>query len=406
MYKFNRNYLKTARKPVLLSVATLFWVSMYTYPAILSPYLVELGASMTFIGFVISSYGLAQLIIRLPVGILSDRLHNKRLFIIIGIALSFISATGLYLFHQVGLILLFRALAGAAAAMWVHITTLYLSYHSSAESAEAMGKMSFGNNFGMMIAILSGSFLADKYGWESAFFLAALVAGIALILSFTVQEDQPDPTNSIDPPPGLNELLQLRHDRMLLWTSILALLSQIVIYATVQGFVPQYAELLGASKSDIGMLTALSILPRAVAGLLGGIFLARWFNLKTLIFIGFLLVGFATCSLPLINNLPGLYVCQFVAGIGIGLQAALLLALATQTVANNRKASAMGIYQAIYGIGMVIGPTLIGFVADIFDLKTGFVLVGIISLIGAFLVLIFLENQPSKRSFTAQRAAD
>ncbi len=392
-----RDPLPASHKPVLLITTVLFWASLYSYSPILAPYLTELGTSLTLIGMVIGSYGLTQAILRLPAGILSDRLRNKRAFIITGMALSLISGSGLFLFRQVGLILLFRATAGIAATMWVHFTALYLSYHPAGEAARAMGQMSFANSVGMLIAVLAGSILAQMLGWRSAFLLAALLAAAGLLVSLSIHEKRPV-ADSATRPPGLREVLQLGQDRLLFWSSVLGLLCQLLDYATVQGFVPQYASALGASKAQIGQLAAFAIVPRGLAALLAGNLLARRFKPRVLIALGATLVGAVACLLPFMHSVPLLFLGQLFSGLGNGLQISLLLALCTQTVAPDRKVSAMGFFQAAYAVGMVIGPTLLGYLADLFGLQTGFVVVGLISMASAVLALIVLANQPGRRT--------
>ena len=49
----------------------------------------------------------------------------------------------------------------------------------------------------------------------------------------------------------------------------------------------------------------------------------------------------------------------------------LTMASAIETVPNEKRGAAMGIYQAIYGIGMFVGPVLGGIVIDRFGGTTG-----------------------------------
>lgn len=382
---------RVMRGPFLLSVTTLFWFSLYTYPAILTPYLREMGASLTSAGLVIGSYGLTQTILRLPAGILSDRLRNKKIFVMAGLFFALISAIGLTLSRQLVLVLIFRALSGVAAAMWVQISTLYMSYFPTERSARAMSSINFVNSIGQMSAMLAGSLLAQYFGWTAAFLLAAAVAVAGFVMSCFVVEDRADVNDDAQPALTLKTALSVGRDKLLFWTSILALLSQLFNFATTQSFVPEYAFLLGADKAQIGLLSALAALPRAVAGLLGGHLLARWFKLRSLIFFGFFLAGTVTCLLPFVHSFPVLVVSQVIAGIGSGFQMTLLMAICTRQVSVERKASAMGFFQAVYGIGMVTGPVMIGAIADRYNLGIGFVLSGIICLLSAVLTLLVLE---------------
>lgn len=65
-----------------------FWFSQYTYVPNLSAYLRELGASLTLIGIVTGSYGFTQMLARIPLGILSDRIGRRKIFVSAGFLLS------------------------------------------------------------------------------------------------------------------------------------------------------------------------------------------------------------------------------------------------------------------------------------------------------------------------------
>lgn len=74
-----------AKDKVLFSIISFFfWFTQFLYVPILSPYLKTLGGHYTFIGIVLSSYGLMQLFCRLPVGIFSDFLNMRKPFIVFG----------------------------------------------------------------------------------------------------------------------------------------------------------------------------------------------------------------------------------------------------------------------------------------------------------------------------------
>ena len=71
----------------------MFWASLYMYVPILPTHARSLGAGEGQIGLILASYGLTQLLFRLPLGLLSDRLRRKKLFALIGALL--VGASGL-----------------------------------------------------------------------------------------------------------------------------------------------------------------------------------------------------------------------------------------------------------------------------------------------------------------------
>ena len=78
-------------------------------------YVMDLGASYTLLGFIISIYGASQLLVQVPIGRLSDRMGRKRLMLI-GL-MTFAVLPPLYIYAENAYTLLFiRALGGVGAA--------------------------------------------------------------------------------------------------------------------------------------------------------------------------------------------------------------------------------------------------------------------------------------------------
>src|SRR3990172_6815779 len=67
------------RSAAFLALVTFFfWASLYVYVPILAVYAQSLGASLSMVGLVVGAYGISQLLLRIPLGIQSDR-HGRRL---------------------------------------------------------------------------------------------------------------------------------------------------------------------------------------------------------------------------------------------------------------------------------------------------------------------------------------
>jgi len=120
--------MDTWAKRILLVVTVFFWFSMYTYVPTLAPYAQSLGASYDMVGLIIGSYGLVQLLLRIPIGVVSDAWGSRKLFVVGGIIVASLSSFGMWLLPAAGMLLLCRGLAGAAAAAWVDYTVLYAGY--------------------------------------------------------------------------------------------------------------------------------------------------------------------------------------------------------------------------------------------------------------------------------------
>jgi MFS family permease len=340
-----------------------------------------LGASDKMAGLIVGMYGLSQMLLRIPVGIMSDRLHKRKLFIILGLLFSVLSGAGILLTHEPSWILLLRTVAGIAAATWVDFTILFASYYVKEETTRAMGTITVYNSLGQMCGILCGGWFADTHGWDSAF-LAGAAAGLAGMLgAFFIVEKFEENEQKI----SLQGILEVAGDRILLTVSFLSILMQLLTFATVFGFTPVYAQSLGASKLEMGLLTFFSTLPTALAAWIGGKYVARMLGERGVIVTGFVLSGVFTVLIPFTGSLWLLIVSQALAGFGRGFTTPVLMSLSIKHMETGKRATAMGFYQAIYGFGMFAGPFIMGAAGDWLTLRDGFILVGALGCVTALL---------------------
>ncbi|MGE4282120.1 MAG: MFS transporter [Clostridia bacterium] len=366
-------------KTFLFSIVTSFyWFSLYAYVPTLSTYVESLGASYKMVGLVVGSYGFTQMLLRIPLGILSDRLNKRKLFVILGIVLALISSIGLWLFPHVGLTLFFRALAGTSAAAWVVFTVLYSSYYEDSSAPKAIGILNSYNFAGQMTSIFLGGLAAQFFSQQASFFVAVIGGVIALILSFGIQENK-----SIQRKPlGWSDILSVATDRTLLVVSGLSILSQFITFSTMYGFNPVIAKNLGATNFELSILTNLATIPVIFASLLSVVF-SKYFGEKKTVMLGFTIAALSTMAVPYMPNIPWLYFMQLVGGIGRGLTFPLLMGLSIKNIDGSRRATAMGFFQSIYGVGMFIGPIILGFFSDTIGMTFGYWFTGLIGIIGA-----------------------
>jgi len=70
-----------------------------------------------------------------------------------------------------------------------------------------------------------------------------------------------------------------------------------------------------------------------------------------------------------------------------------LLSLYTREIEDIRRSAAMGFFQAIYGMGMFIGPVAVGFFYDGFGVMWGFMFASLIAVTGLAGSLLFIRNE-------------
>jgi MFS family permease len=330
------------------------------------------------VGMIIGSYGLTQLLLRIPIGVFSDAWGIRKLFIIGGITLAAISSFGMWLLPTAGALLLFRGLAGVAASTWVDYTVLYASYFSSHEAPKAIGFISAVNNLGQVAAMLAGGYLAQTIGLTSPFLLGALAGGAGIILSLFVREAEAAPK-----PVNMKALFEVLQDCNLLRLSGLGIVLQVITFVTVFGFLPLAAQQLGANNFELGLLTTITMVPSIFSAAMSGSYFSKRFGERPTLVIGLIILSLSCMVIPLITSLSLLYLSQAIGGFARGLVLPLLMGLSIKLFPDDKRSTAMGIFQAIYGLGMFGGPVLAGALSSTYNLAMGFWVTGMIGLAGA-----------------------
>jgi MFS family permease len=366
---------------LLLAATALFWSALYVYVPILPVYAGLLGASLPMIGLLVGSYGIGQMLLRIPIGVWSDRLGRRRPFVAAGLAVAAISGVALALATEPVSLILARSLTGVAAAAWVAFTVLFASYYAPERATVAVSIISFVNIAAQAVATYGGSVLAQAAGWQAPFWGATGLGLLGLACLVGVRE-RPLVRST---PFTARDIVRVATRPALLVVAVAALLGTAINFATSFGFTPLYAAELGASRADLGALTAARLVPFALATLAAA-WLAGRAGARPTIVSGLLALAVANLLVPLTRDLAGLAVLQALGGIGFGLSSPVLMALSIRAVPAQERATAMGAFQAIYSVGMLLGPWGAGLLADAAGLASVFIAAGGVALAAAALV--------------------
>jgi MFS family permease len=355
-----------------------FWFSLYIYVPILPPYLRELGCSLSMTGIVLGSYGVSQFFLRIPLGFWADRKRILKPLVLIGVSCSGLSCLVFALFPSAGSFLGARTLSGVAASFWVVCTVLFASYFPEGRSSKAMGQLVFCMSAAQLTCTLLGGWLAEHYGYGAPFSAGVIAALVSLVSFVWVREKQAE-----GEPSGLTLEggFKVFASPGLVMISLMAAILMFNSFSTTYGFVPLLAVQLGADKTQLGILVALTLAANSVASLFVGTKLLNWLPARSALMTAFLFMSLSSLSLPLVPNIYVLYVNQIVSGLGRGLGYSVLMGLVFQTVSTGERATAMGIFQSLYSLGMFSGPLLGGWIGGIWGISGIFIISGVFTLL-------------------------
>lgn len=358
-----------------------FWGAVYIYMPILPPYAKMVGGSLQAVGLVMGAYGLAQLLLRIPLGIWMDYWGRRKPFIFLGLILDGAASLGLIFSDSTPMLFLSVFVAGMAASMWVAFTVLFANYFPLGQVGRSMGLIIFCTRLSQAVTNYAGGAIAERWGWEGPFYAAAVLSLLGLLLTIRIPERRPEKGS----PVSFKNFLWVGRNPKLLTVSALAILLHFAISSTTAGFTPIYAQRIGASKEELGILLFAFMGSTMLASLLSGMYARRLQSERVVILVANLLIAGALFPIPLVSRLSVLYALHIVNGIGVGLVFPLLFGLAMQTVPGEQQGTAMGFFQSLYAVGMSLGPFISGFVGEHFGLPSVFILSGILCLLAALI---------------------
>ncbi len=364
------------RHAILFATGILcYWAAMYVYVPTFSVYAESLGASMSVVGLAIGVYGLTQMLTRVPIGVCSDAMGKRRSIVVAGMLVSAVSAAGLALSPSPSWLVVFRAVMGLAAATWVCSTVLFTSYFPDTEPSVPLSVMSLMSALGQVAGTSSGGLLAERFGWTMPFWISMALSVVAA----TVLRFPPDDTTARPVTVSTASLLRIARAPLLVLACGVGVVVYFATFSTVYGFTTLLAERLGATRAQLGFLTTAALLAYSLFTMLTPCLIRRLGERQTL-FLGLLAIAVAILPTPLIRSLRGLLALQTLSGIGRGMLYPLLMSLSIKAVGPPDRASAMGIFQASYALGMFLGPWVSSGLADRLGLASVFVLCGSLSL--------------------------
>ena len=363
---------------------------MYLYVPTLPVFAQAKTNNLAFTGIVLSMYGLWQGLARFPLGVLSDRMGKRRRFIFAGFVLSALGAWLMGNASTSAMLLLGRAVTGLAAATWVPLVVSFTGLFPRSEAMRATALVNLINSLGMVVGTLSTGWLNGLGGYALAFYAAIGAAAAAALVMAPIAEKPLVPQKH-----SMDEIKNLVTRRSVLVPSLLGALAQYAVWATVFSFIPLLAKQFGASDVLQSMLLSLN-LAIVLVGNLAVTASVKRFGARPLLYFSFVLMALGMLFAALANSLVFVFMAQFCNGIGLGIGFPILMGLSAEKASEQERSTAMGLFQAVYAIGMFTGPWLSGSLASAVGIQPMFAVTAGAVLLAAWFGLRLMFSQPEK----------
>ena len=367
---------------VLVGAGTFaFWLSLYLYVPVLPLHAEELGASLSMVGLVVASYAIAQLLLRIPIGVAADVLGRRKPFAAGALACCAAGAVGLALSPDPWTLFTARSVVGIGAAGWVAISVLFSSYYPPHRTLHALSRLMTINTTGLLAATFAGGLISEHLGTGTAFYAAAAtgVAGMVLMLAAREPVSRGGSYSTAT-------FVRVARTPLLLLAGGIGILAQFVTFGGSYGFVPLHAERIGASDAQVGYVTTFMLFTQ-VLGTMATTRIVAGLGHRSALFLASVLVSLSMLLVPCSTSVWTLMALQGLGGLARGVVNTVLISLSLRAIAPEDRATGMGVYQAIYATGMIAGPAASGYLAQASGLDAVFYLAAAVSVAGGVLAL-------------------
>ncbi|MDO4460297.1 MAG: MFS transporter [Clostridia bacterium] len=372
--------MKNSAKLYLRISIVLFWFAQYVYIPYQTPYLTAMKLSSDFVGVVVGAYGISQMLLRLPVGVMADSANRHKVLIILGaLSSGLASVFRIVLDSGVGF-LVANIFSGLASAMWISFMVLFMSMFGENEQQKATAEIFVANNLGMLLGFVTSTLLYELLGMR--IICALSVAGG--LLSALIATKLPKGEKMGNPPP-VKELLKICTEKNLVVFSLFAVVQQGVQMSTTMSFTNQVIKDMGGSSASVGISSIIYMCSAVVCSKLASGSLLVKIGPSKCIPATFLTTALYCVFVPMCTEIWQLCLLQLLPGLSSGVLLSNLTSEAMKFVPREKKSTAMGFYQAVYALGMTFFPIICGKIVNISSMRYAYFVLAAILVISSIL---------------------
>lgn len=351
----------------------------------LGNYMGSYGTSMTVIGLVIGSLAIAEVLLKAPFGMLSDRIGRLKLMLG-GLALLVAVSLAFPLFQTPLLLLAIRFLQGVAIAAFSTTSTALVADLFVDRKGEAMGAYNSLKGVGYALGPILGGLVTQYVDFFATFFLCAVAAAAVLVLCLAwVREGFTPPATK----PSVGLLLREGSRLDYVGCYVIGMIGMLAFYALI-AFLPVYGSQnrigAGVTGAILGVQAVVYVLAQYYAGRV-----ADRYGSRVPILVGSVLLAIGILLIALVPDPYAWGVAVVFTGVGISA----LWVVSNAYLAYAAPAAIMGTVMGLSGtfkeLGDGGGPILIGILGDWMGLRSAFLCI-IALLAVSFLLALTLDT--------------
>jgi MFS family permease len=339
-------------------------IGMGLVDPVLPTYAYSFGISYTLVGVIMSSFGLTRIFVEIPGGLLTDRFGQKKMMLMgNGLAVGSHLLAG---FATTALALtVSRMVMGVGSALSLIATLMYVM-NIATEGQKSRYLATYQSTFSIagILGPTIGGFISEMVGVRAIFGVSTAISLMGVGL-FTVLR-QP-----VSPRPATPESTPPFHWKSLVNRNIIvpsfATFMMFLLFSGIRGtMIPLYgSEYLQLTSVQIGMIFSLTSVVIVVGLLVISARLEQIIARSTLLPLSLFTCAFATVLLAFSRDFLTLTVLSIPLGLGFSLLQPIPFAMINDHSPPYSGGKALGFARTLADMGIILGPTLVGWIIDL-----------------------------------------
>jgi MFS family permease len=373
------------RQTWALTVAIAFVMTGVSLVAPILPlYALEFGVSYTAAGALITGFALARLMFSLLGGVAGDRFGARRIAVG-GALLLTVSSVTAALATSYGILLASRFVEGMGSAILATTASQYLVQTTpKARLGRTMALYQTGLLIGVAIGPFIGGRLAEVGDFRTPFWAYSVLGlVVAVLVVFFITDSPPSGKTVGESFRATGQILTMPSFRVLLFVAFSLFVMRGGARITL---IPLFGgEVVGLTPAEIGDVLSLSAVTNLLIVNPGGVLVDR-IGRKPVAVWGLILAGVTTAAYGFVDTYGSLLAVSALFGLASGLASIPPPTMVGDLAPPGAEGSAVGLYRTSGDLGFIVGPLVMGAVADAGAFSSGFIVSGVLLGVAALVV--------------------
>ena len=370
----------------------------------------KFGVGAGAIGLTLTTFGLARLILNVPMGIAADR-YGRRLLLVSGPIIGAVGMIGSGFAGSLPELLAWRFVAGAGSAIYATGAQVFLADVSTPDTrARYLGTNQGALLLGSSVGPAIGGFTAEAWGIEAAFVIVGLCSLVAGGYAYWRLPETRHLSSEVRRVPVPGEAprrrawveMLLSRDFLLIGTMNAAIFfTRTGGRQTIMPFIG--AANLGMSTASIGVVfSAMAILNMLLV--LPSAYVSDHIGRKWMIVPSGVLVGVSMFLIAWAPSYALFFTAAMLHSVFASLSGPAPVAYAVDISPPGLRGLGLGLFRSGGDVGFMIGPPVVGFIADHMDYESSMYVNGVLMIAVSLLFLLARERRKGDAATAAQPA--